>query len=34
MKDSGFAQTDASQELAQLHHFTIKKVQPAVTSSS
>src|SRR5437764_14041938 len=25
MKDWGFAQTDASQELAQLHYFSIKK---------
>jgi hypothetical protein len=25
MKEWGFAQTQASQELAQLHHFSIKK---------
>jgi len=25
MKEWGFAQTDASQELAQLHYFSIKK---------
>lgn len=29
MKEWGFAQTDASQELAQLHYFSIKKQQPA-----
>lgn len=28
MKEWGFAQTDPSQELAQLHMFSIKKVQP------
>jgi hypothetical protein len=28
MKEWGFAQTDPSQELAQLHQFSIKKLQP------
>jgi len=28
MKEWGFAQTQASQELAQLHHFSIKKQYP------
>jgi hypothetical protein len=28
MKDWGFAQTDPLQELAQLHQFSIKKLQP------
>jgi hypothetical protein len=29
MREWGFAQTDPSQELAQIHYFSVKKVQPA-----
>lgn len=28
MKEWGFAQTDPSQELAEVHQFSIKKIQP------